>query len=72
MRTIINRVPIEIRLQRLQEGQESACDARAHAILQRDLLNEEIETLNRDIDEYGRLIERLKAQTSHPLNPIGK
>jgi hypothetical protein len=49
------------RIQRLQEAQEASCDARAHIILQRDLLNEEIETLNRDIDEYERLIHSLIA-----------
>ena len=60
------------RLERLREAQEAACDARAHAILQRDMLEEEIETLNRDIDERERLIEKLKAATAKPLNPLRK
>jgi hypothetical protein len=70
--TIIDdRFTDEARLERLEKGLESACDARARAIQMRERLDYEIEMLNRYVDDYERLIRKLKAKTSEQLNPLG-
>jgi predicted nucleic acid-binding Zn-ribbon protein len=52
--------PAELKkLNRLRDALESAIDAHAQAITERDRLNEQIETLDQTIDSYQRQIRSM-------------